>query len=153
MSERTTRNENDMNASDIEAVGRALSVRCYLATADTEGEPHVVPVHPAWEGSTIWIMTARSAVKSRNISDNPRVAMHWETNDGGDGLLVWGDATIHGDAETKARLWNGVFDYDLDVFAPDGVDSPEVVFLAIEPTRAVHAIAYGAGGVRRWKRD
>lgn len=139
-----------MNESDIEPIGRGLSVRCYLATTGPDGEPHVVPVHPAWEGSTIWVMTGRQAVKSRNVAHNPRVAMHWEVSDRGDGLLVWGDATIHGDAATKTRLWTGVFDYDLAAFAPDGLTSPDTVFLAIEPVRAVHALAYGAGGVQRW---
>ena len=98
-------------------------------------------------------MTGRSAVKSRNILHNPRVAMHWEVSDAGDGLLVWGDATIHADVATKTRLWTGVFDYDLAVFAPDGINSPETVFLAIEPVKAVHALAYGAGGVQRWNQD
>lgn len=142
-----------MNLRDIEPLGRGLSARCYLATTGESGEPHVVPVHPGWDGTTIWIMTARAAVKSRNISHNPRVAMHWETNDSGDGLLVWGDATIQGDVATKTRLWAGVFDYDLAEFAPDGINSPETVFLAIEPVKAVHALAYGAGGVQRWKRS
>lgn len=49
-----------MEESDIEPIGRGLSVRCYLATTGKSGEPHVVPVHPGWEGSTIWIMTGRS---------------------------------------------------------------------------------------------
>lgn len=140
-----------MNVTDIEPLGRGLSVRCYLATVSPAGEPHVVPVHPAWTGSTIWVMTSRTAAKSRNIAHNPRVAMHWETNDAGDGLLVWGNATIHDDVETKTRLWTGVFDYDLAAFAPEGPTSPEVVFLAMKPTRAVHALAYGAGGVQRWQ--
>lgn len=141
-----------MNVEDIEAIGRGLSVRTYLATANAEREPHVVPVHPAWEGSTVWIMTSRSSVKARNVEANPAVAMHWETNDVGDGLLVWGEASFHGDPSTKQRLWSGVFDYDLDQFAPDGVNDPGTIFLGIEPKRAVHALAYGAGGVQRWQR-
>ena len=140
-----------MNISDIETIGRALSVRCYIATVDIDGDPHVVPVHPGWEGSTIWIMTGTSAVKAHNISRHPNVAMHWEVSDAGDGLLVWGTAAIHNDEETKRRLWTGVFDYELAAFAPDGPDSPNIVFLSVEPQRAVHALAYGAGGVQRWR--
>lgn len=142
-----------MDIDDIETIGRALSVRTYLATVNNDGEPHVVPVHPAWEGSTIWVMTGTTAVKARNIAHNSKVALHWEASDAGDGLLVWGDASIHSDIETKTRLWHGVFDYDLNAFAPNGPTSPEVVFLAIRPARAVHAIAYGAGGVQRWTRS
>lgn len=142
-----------MHAVNIEPIARELSVRSYLATTDERGEPHVVPVHPAWVGTTIWVMTASSAVKSRNIRTNPQVAMHWETNDVGDGLLVWGTAEVHSDIETKTRLWSGVFDYDLDSFAPNGPSSPDVSFLSIEPNRAVHALAYGAGGVQRWRKQ
>lgn len=141
-----------MNIDDIEAIGRALSVRTYLATVNEHGEPHVVPVHPAWEGSTIWVMTGSTAIKTRNIEQNSKVALHWETSVVGDGLLVWGDASIHRDVETKTRLWSGVFDYDLNAFAPDGPTSPNIVFLAIEPVRAVHALAYGTGGVQRWSK-
>lgn len=141
-----------MNVEDIETIARDLSVRTYLATTSAEMEPHVVPVHPAWEGTTVWIMTSRSSVKARNVEQNPTVAMHWETNEAGDGLLVWGEAAIHGDSHTKQRLWTGVFDYDLDQFAPDGVNDPDAIFLGIEPRRAIHALAYGAGGVQRWQR-
>jgi len=95
-------------------------------------------------------MTGRSSVKARNIEHNPRVAMHWEVNGAGDGLLVWGRATLHGDVSTKQRLCSGVFDYDLDGFAPDGINSPETVFIAIEARRAIYALAYGSAGIERW---
>lgn len=140
-----------MDAGDIEGLARALSVRTYLATTSPDLEPHVVPVHPGWEGNTIWIMTAHSSVKVRNALANPKVAMHWETNDEGDGLLVWGTAVMFSDLDTKERLWTGVFSYDLEEFAPNGLNNPDVGFLAITPHRAVHAIAYGAGGVQRWQ--
>ena len=142
-----------MNILDIEQIARGLSVRTYLATADDEGNPHVVPVHPAWEGPTIWVMTSLTTVKARNIEANHQVAMHWETNDAGDGLLVQGTAAIVTDLNTKTRLWSGVFDYDLSAFAPDGPGTPDVAFLRIEPHRAVHALGYGAGGVQRWKAE
>lgn len=45
-----------------------------------------------------------------------------------------------------------MFDYDLDAFAPGGIDSPETVFISVEPLRAVHALAYGTAGVQRWSR-
>lgn len=142
-----------MNIGDIEPIGRGLSVRTYLATTSADLEPHVVPVHPAWQGNTVWIMTSRSSIKARNVEQNSIVAMHWETNEAGDGLLVWGEAAIHGDSATKERLWTGVFDYDLDEFAPDGLNNPDTVFLGVEPTKAIHALAYGAGGVQRWRRQ
>ncbi len=140
-----------MEITDFETLGRALSVRTYLATVGADGAPDVVPVHPAWEGTTMWVMTGASSVKARNIGHNPQVAMHWETNEAGDGLQVWGHAEVVGDQATKDRLWTGVFDYDLDLFAPEGRESPDVVFLRITPERAIHAYAYGMGGIQRWK--
>jgi hypothetical protein len=39
-----------MRVEDLEAKGRALSARAYLATTGVDGEPDVVPVHPGWGG-------------------------------------------------------------------------------------------------------
>jgi hypothetical protein len=70
----------------------------------------------------------------------------------GDGLEVWGTATCHDDLETKKRLWTGVFDYDLNAFAPGGPeDSPGTGFMAITPNRALFLKQYGMGGLERWK--
>lgn len=58
---------------------------------------------------------------------------------------------MHDDVDTKRRLWNGVFDYDLNLFAPGGPDgSPDAGFLAITPLRALVLEGYGARGMRRW---
>ncbi len=62
-----------MDIDDIETLARGLSVRTYLATANDAGEPHVVPVHPAWDGTTVLVMTSRSSIKARNILTNPKV--------------------------------------------------------------------------------
>ena len=70
----------------------------------------------------------------------------------GDGVEVWGTAELFTDLETKRRLWNGVFDYDLNAFAPGGPDdSPDTGFLAVSPTRAMVMKQYGMGGVERWR--
>ena len=62
----------------------------------------------------LWAMVGRTSVKARNVAANDRVALHWQVTEKGDGLEVWGTATVHDDLETKRRLWNGVFDYDLN---------------------------------------
>ena len=55
------------------------------------------------------------------------------------------------DLDTKRRLWTGVFDYDLNAFAPGGPDdSPGTGFLAIMPGRALILKQYGMGGSQRW---
>ncbi|MEI8239347.1 MAG: pyridoxamine 5'-phosphate oxidase family protein, partial [Actinomycetota bacterium] len=57
---------------------------------------------------------------------------------------------VHTDLATKERLWTGVFDYDLNLFAPGGPSSPEVAFMSVVPTRALWLGAYGMAGTERW---
>ena len=33
--------------------------------------------------------------------------MHWQVDESGDGVEVWGTATVHTDPDTKRRLWTG----------------------------------------------
>jgi len=136
---------------EIKQIGTRLSPWAHLATVGADGEPDVVPVHPCWEGDTLWVMVGRDSVKVRNLAANARVALHWQVTEVGDGLEIWGTASVHHDLETKRRLWNGVFDYDLNLFASGGPDnSPDTSFVAVQPKRAVFLEAYGMRGVRRW---
>ena len=44
-----------------------------------------------------------------------------------------------------------MLDYDLDLFSPGGADdSPNTVFLAVRPERALLLKAYGLGGREVW---
>ncbi len=143
---------SDITLEDVKAFAADLSPWAHLATVGADGEPDVVPVHPCWEGDTMWIMLGSSSVKSRNIAHNDKVALHWQITEVGDGVEVWGTAELFDDLETKRRLWTGVFDYDLNAFAPGGPDdSPETGFLAVTPTRALVIKQYGMGGSQRWR--
>ncbi|MEM9516960.1 MAG: pyridoxamine 5'-phosphate oxidase family protein [Actinomycetota bacterium] len=135
----------------VKAAATALSPWAHLATVGADGEPDVVPVHPCWEGETCWSMVGTHSVKARNVAANPKVALHWQVTEVGDGVEVWGTAELFTDIDTKRRLWDGVFDYDLNAFAPGGPDnSPDTAFLAITPTRALVLKQYGMGGMQRW---
>ena len=130
----------------------ALSPWAHLATVGSDGHPDVVPVHPCWEGDTMWIMVGISSVKARNISANPNVALHWQVTEAGDGVELWGTAELFTDLDTKRRLWDGVFDYDLNAFSPGGPEnSPGTGFLAVTPPRAAVMPQYGMGGISRWR--
>jgi general stress protein 26 len=140
-----------MDLDDVKAKGAALSPWAHLATVGADGKPDVTPVHPCWEGDTLWVLVGTDSVKVRNVAANPHVAMHWQVTAAGDGLEVWGTASVHADVETKRRLWTGVFDYDLNAFAPGGPDaSPGTAFMAIRPERALYLGAYGMRGTERW---
>jgi general stress protein 26 len=137
---------------EVKQFGSALSPWAHIATVRADGTPDVVPVHPAWEGDTLWFMCGASSTKARNVRAHPAVALHWQVSEKGDGLEVWGDAEVFTDLETKRRLWNGVFDYDLDLFAPGGPEgSPDTAFIAVTPRRALIVEQYGAGGMHRWR--
>lgn len=142
-----------VNLDHIKEAATQLSPWAHVATIGADGKPDVVPVHPAWEGDTLWFMTFGDSVKARNIAANGDVALHWQVSEAGDGVEVWGEARIHDDVETKRRLWEGVFDYDLNLFSPGGPDgSPNTVFVAVDLERAVAIKAYGVGGVETWRR-
>ena len=136
---------------EIRIFATALSPWAHLATVGADGEPDVVPVHPCWQDGVLWILCGTGSVKARNVAVNPRVALHWQVTEVGDGVEVWGTAEVFDDLDTKRRLWTGVFDYDLGAFAPGGPEgSPGTGFMAIHPSRAVLLRGYGMGGMERW---
>lgn len=143
-----------MDLTDVARHASALSPWAHIATVGPDGHPHVVPVHPAFEGEVIWAMVGSDSVKARHVRDHPEVQLHWQVTEAGDNLMVWGRAEVRDDLDTKRRMWDGVFDYDLDLFAPGGPDgSPDTGFLAITPTRAVFLAQYGLGGRSEWRAE
>lgn len=141
-----------MELADFREFAIALSPWAHIATTGADGEPDVVPVHPCWEGDTLWFMGGSDSVKARNVANNNKVALHWQVTEKGDGAELWGTAEVFTDVDTKRRLWEGVFDYDLYLFAPGGPDDSEgTAFFAITPDRALTMKQYGAGGMERWK--
>jgi general stress protein 26 len=142
---------DECTLDEVKAFATGLSPWAHMATVGADGEPDVVPVHPCWEGDVLWTAVGIDSVKARNVAHNPKVALHWQVGQSGDGVEVWGIAEVFSDVETKRRLWTGVFDYDLSGFAPGGPDgSPDSAFVAVTPTRALILKQYGMGGVRRW---
>ncbi|HRE03839.1 MAG TPA: pyridoxamine 5'-phosphate oxidase family protein [Ilumatobacteraceae bacterium] len=139
-----------MELADLPQIASALSPWAHLATVRADGTPDVVPVHPAWLDGDLWVMSGATARKVRNVADNAAVALHWQVTEAGDGLEVWGEASVHTDRDTKHRLWTGVFDYDLNLFAPDGPDGSGTAFVRVRPTSALYLRAYGMGGTERW---
>jgi general stress protein 26 len=139
---------------DLERIKREsarLSPWAHVATVGADGDPDVAPVHPAWEGGTLWFLTGANSVKVRNLAHHPIVAMHWQVDESGDGVEVWGAAEVYADVATKQRLWNGVFDYDLNQFAPGGPEnSPDFVFVAVRPQRALYLEMYGMKARETW---
>lgn len=144
-----------MDLTQVKEEGARLSPWAHLATVGADGNPDVVPVHPCWEGDVLWAMSGRDTVKVRNLAVNANVAVHWQVSPETDfdSLVLWGTATVHDDLDTKRRLWTGVFDYDLNLFAPGGPDaSPDTVFVAVHPERALLLRFYGVKGRDVWRK-
>ena len=141
---------NDL--ASIRAAAIALSPWAHIATVGKDGRPDVVPVHPCWEGDVLWILVGDDSVKAKNVRHNNHVALHWQVTETGDGVEMWGTASLHSDLDTKRRLWNGVFDYDLNAFAPGGPDaSPGTGFMRVDVYRALYLPAYGMKGRFEWR--
>jgi PPOX class probable F420-dependent enzyme len=141
-----------VDLKEVAAETTRLSNWAHLATVGADGNPDVVPVWPAWQDDTVWIFSHASSVKVRNLAANPNVAMHWQVDDSGDGVEIWGTASVHSDVDTKRRLWTGVFTYNLDDFAPEGLESTNNCFIAVRPDRALALKQYGMAGRDTWQR-
>ena len=143
-----------MDMGELKEHSTRLGLWAHIATVGADNAPDVVPVHPCWEGDTLWIMVGTDSVKAKNLAANPEVALHWQVGEGSgfDSLMIWGTASLHDDLDTKRRLWTGVFDYDLNAFAPGGPDdSPGTTFVAVRPTRATLLRNMGMGGRDAWR--
>jgi len=143
-----------LKLSDVIAEARRLGIWTYMATVSQSDRPYVTPVHPGWEGETLWTMIELESAKAKNVTSNPHVSCHWPVSEdtGMDSLMIWGSGEIFSDLETKHRLWEGVFDYDLGMWAPGGVDDcPDKGFLAVKPSKAVLLRSYGAKGRGEWR--
>lgn len=144
---------SDITIEEVKTASSALSMWAHIATVGADHEPGVVPVHPCWDGEALWIMVGLTSTKTRNVAENPRVALHWQVTENGDGVEVWGTARVLSDIDTKRRLWSGVFDYDLSGFAPGGPDnSPDTAFMEVTVERALVMKMYGMGGMQRYSR-
>ncbi len=109
------------------------SMWAYLATS-RGGQATVRPVHPIWEGDTLWVATGADSPKVRHVRANPRVELFWHLTDAVRHLTVTGTAACIDAPAEKHRLWD-LFDYDLSAYWPDGADSEQYLLLHIQPTR------------------
>lgn len=52
-----------------------------LATADLNGQPHVVPVWYAWDGKSIWVSSFSNTRKIKDLQNNPKLSIAIDTSD------------------------------------------------------------------------
>jgi PPOX class probable F420-dependent enzyme len=55
-----------------------------MATAGTDGRPHVVPVWYAWDGVTLWISSFASTRKVKQLRKNPYISVAVDVSGAGE---------------------------------------------------------------------
>ena len=67
----------------------------WLVTVSSEGRPQPRPVWFTWDGATLLLYSIPGQAKLRHIETNPAVALHLETGENGeDVVIVSGTATL-----------------------------------------------------------
>jgi PPOX class probable F420-dependent enzyme len=116
-----------------------------LATASTDGQPHVVPVWFLWEDGAAWISSYRSTRKVIDLERNPKCALVVDVEDPVGGLTA---VMLEGRAELVSTPSDSVKERIEQIYTkylgPEGVlekdpqewlNSPENVLVKLTPTR------------------
>lgn len=53
----------------------------WLATVRADGRPHLAPIWFVWYAQRVYLCTAATSIKARNISTNPNVTLSLEDGD------------------------------------------------------------------------
>jgi PPOX class probable F420-dependent enzyme len=66
----------------------------WLSSTRPDGRPHLVPVWFLWDGSTILIFSQPKTQKVRNLRQQTAVMLALDSKEGGDVVLIEGQATL-----------------------------------------------------------
>ncbi|MGH9193931.1 MAG: pyridoxamine 5'-phosphate oxidase family protein [Acidimicrobiales bacterium] len=150
-----------MELDEVKAETTRLSNWAHIATVGADGNPDVVPVWPAWPGDTLWIFTGTNSVKVGNIAANPNVALHWQVDESGDGVELWGTATVATDwtpsagcgpvcsPTTSTTSRSAASSRPITASSPSGRSVP---WCSSSPERALVLKQYGMAGRDTWQR-
>lgn len=107
----------------------------WLTTVDEQGAPQPRPVWFHWDGETILIFSEENKAKLRHISRNPNVSLNFNTDeDGGDVVVILGEAKILNDSPDESRVKNYLRKYregikSLDMTVQDFTQSYKIPIL------------------------
>jgi PPOX class probable F420-dependent enzyme len=111
----------------------------WLTTVSADGTPQPSPVWFLWDGQQVLMYSMPKAPKLRHIQTNPKVALNFDSDEGGDVVILTGEARI---AETEPPANNmpdyaqkyaqGITDIGLN---PDSFAQAYSVAVRITPTR------------------
>lgn len=134
-----------MGLTDEQRVFLELARVCRLATVDTDGQPHVVPVCPILVDDKLYVASEDNR-KVRNVRENPKVALAFddyvEDWTALRGLTVFGAVSrIIGDGPDFAPLVDGFY-AKFPQYAPQAgpITEEDSVILEISIDRVVGEI-------------
>jgi PPOX class probable F420-dependent enzyme len=113
----------------------------WLTTVDSKLTPQPRPVWFIWEAGSILIFSKPDANKVKHIGQNPRIALHFNTDETGEKhvIVLTGEASIDVDCppahEIQAYLdkyGTGIADLEM---TPDGFSAEYSTAIRINPTK------------------
>lgn len=113
----------------------------WLTTVRADGRPEPSPVWFLWDGASVLIYSQPNTVKLRNIATRPRVALSFNTTEGGDDVIVFaGDAWIANDAPPSNEVPAMLAKYHADLTRPGGFTAEDFardypVAIRVTPTK------------------
>ena len=132
------------------AKASAAAVWCAWSTSSKTG-PRVRMVHPTWEGDILWLATAPSSPKAKQMANQPAVDIQWQVSPPDFlHIMTRGTAELFMDDATRAHVWD-VLDYDLNDFFSGGPTDPDYVAVKVTPTRVELAEMFGSENQRIWR--
>lgn len=106
----------------------------WVCSTRPDGRPHAMPVWGVWLGDTLYFGTNRDSVKGRNLSADPRVAVHLESGD--EAVMIESVVEETHDMETLIRI-AAAFSQKYPGYNPDPDFGPEVAMYAVRPRRVM----------------
>lgn len=92
---------NEVHSRAVERLAAEQLV--WLGTVDRHGFPHAVPVWFLWHDGAAHVLVQPGSVKTKNVLRDPKVLLHFETDEVGDDVTVLqGVAEV---AEEPAASW------------------------------------------------
>ncbi len=110
-----------------------------LATIRPDGSPHVAPVWYHYDGEKVKVIASRTAVKTQNIRNDPRVALSIATEAAPyEYVLVTGTASVSDDAapdllRAMANHYKGVAEGRR--YADEVLRDAEFITITVTPSR------------------
>jgi len=96
---------------------------CWLATVNSDGQPHIVPIGAVWSEGTLYFTSGQGTRKRKNLEDNPHCALSYAGQ--GFDVTVEGDAALLRDDAKLQRLAEVYRDQGWPATARDGaLDAP-----------------------------